>query len=642
MNLIKLFQEKENNNKKYFLTLVDKYKEKSILDLDFNIFSCRQILEEIILECKSNKLSNKINNDFLKQKIDYIIRVNYLVTEKQKKDLNYIKEKIFEKNDNLVYMLSIEAKNEFCTKEYFDKLVNELNNFLADDSCDNSKHIKTLVDFIYVDLIDKGYSMKEISDNINNLFSHAEYDKSYKYKIPRTAFPINYIKGRTDPYELTTYINQLSFNDRINYIKNFYITKKNIYYLIIPISGITLTSNHVKCNEDISLYNPKYIDPFNLKNEKLNHRKDEFSIIDYTKCSNACIKVSANDSRLAFKIGIKKINNYINILKLLSPDNNLSVMENCKILLNDKKQFFSFSATAFNNELTKREFERNIRPLNEEDIFDDKYVLEVTKHIKNLINVDNNKNNNTQIVLLNSIKKYSEGLENTNEQEAVLKFWSSIESLFDNNFKINNTDGKFETIREVISSYMTFSSRYLPLHRLYNELAIATNFNFGNPEHRSTYSLFKIPVKLLKKINLYEKTNKSFSLLPLVKYNKDIQKYLDDYYYLQKVIDVDKYFNDINYSSKKIKENKNNYETNILIIYRLRNQIIHNALSNEITTNFYYPVLKRMANFFLNEVLNEYINDKSLTINEIILKIYSKSILFIKNTESCSLLSLLF
>ena len=49
-----------------------------------------------------------------------------------------------------------------------------------------------------------------------------------------------------------------------------------------------------------------------------------------------------------------------------------------------------------------------------------------------------------------------------------------------------------------------------------------------------------------------------------------------------------------------------------------------------------------MANFFLNAVLDEYVNNKNLTIDEIILKIYSKSILYIKNTEKCSLLTLLF
>ena len=69
--------------------------------------------------------------------------------------------------------------------------------------------------------------------------------------------------------------------------------------------------------------------------------------------------------------------------------------------------------------------------------------------VPNIIRIDSEIQSNTQIILLNSIKKYSEGLENKNVQEAILKFWASIESLFDNNFKINNKDGKFETIQEV-------------------------------------------------------------------------------------------------------------------------------------------------------------------------------------------------
>ena len=57
------------------------------------------------------------------------------------------------------------------------------------------------------------------------------------------------------------------------------------------------------------------------------------------------------------------------------------------------------------------------------------------------------------------------------------------------------------------------------------------------------------------------------------------------------------------------------YESNLIIIYRLRNQIIHNALSNDITTEFYFPLLKRMVNFFLNAVLDEYVNTKNFEIN---------------------------
>lgn len=641
MDLKYIYQEDLDNNKKYFLILISKYKSNTLLPLNVNIFSGRQILEEILLECKSNKLSNKINNELLNQKIDTLMKTNYLVDEIQRRNLNYIKEKIFNKNADLVYSLSVEIINSFSSKKYFDKLVNKLNEFLEDANFNNSKDIKIIVDNIYIELFNKGYSIKQISEKINNLFSTASYDENNEVKIPRTSFPINFTNDILDPFKLTEYINNLPFRDRINFIKKIYTTKNTTYYLIVPINGIVLANNLVKCNKDISLYNPKFIDPFSIKNDKYDFRDDNFNI-DYKNCSNACIKINSLNYEAAYKIGMKKIDNYINILKLLSPDNNLSVIENYKLLLDEKKRVTAFSSSSYSNDFSRREFERNIRPLNEKDIFNDKSVKNINKQIESIVRIDDERQNDTQVTLLNSVKKYAEGLDNKNVQEAILKFWSSIESLFDNNFKINNKDGKFETIQEILSAYMTYSSRYLPLHELYNDLALATNLYYNNPKHRNVNSFLDIPESLLKKIHLFKTSTKSFSLFPLIKYNKELQKHLNDYYYLQKVKDVDSYFNDINYSSKLIKEKKNDYELSLIIIYRLRNQIIHNALSNDITTEFYFPLLKKMANFFLNAVLDEYINNKNLSIEEIIYKIYSKSILYIKNTEKCSLSTLLF
>lgn len=641
MNLKHVYQSNLNNNKKYFLTLINKYKSNDLLSLNINIFSGRQILEEILLECKSNKLSNKINNEFLTKKIDILIRTNCLVDEVQRRNLNYIKEKIFGKNSELVYSLSSEIKKSFCSKKYFDKLIDNLKISLEDEENDKSKDIKIILDNIFIELFNKGYSIKQVSEKINNLFATASYDKNDEYNEPKTLFPTYFINDISDPLKLTEYINNLSFKDRINYIKRFYTIKTETYYLIIPINGIKLTNNLVKCNKDICLYNPKFIDPFSIKNEKLKFREDEFNI-NYENCSNACVKINAFNYGSAYKNGMKKIDNYVNILKLLSQDNNLNVIENYKVLLDEKKRVTAFASSSYSNDFSKREFERNIHPLNEEDIFNDKEVKKLNKKVENIIRIDEENPSNTQIILLNSIKKYSEGLENKNTQEAILKFWSSIESLFDNNFKIINQNGKFETIQEVLSAYMTYSSRYLPLHELYNDLAIATNLHFSNPKHRNINSILDIPESLLKKIHLFEQSTDSFSLYPLIKYNKEIQEHLDDYYYLPKVKNLDKYFNDKDYSSKMVNDRKKDYESNLVIIYRLRNQIIHNALSNDITTEFYLPLLKRMANFFLNAVLDEYINNKNLTIDEIILKIYSKSILYIKNTEKNSLLKLLF
>lgn len=144
LNLKMIFQSNYNNNQKYFLTLISKYKTDILLPLDIDIFSGRQLLEEIILECERNKLSNKTNNDFFNKKLDKIMRTNYLVDEMQKTNLNYIKENIFERNSDLVYMLSLEVKHSFCLKKYFDKLINKLNEFLEDENSNNSNDITTL------------------------------------------------------------------------------------------------------------------------------------------------------------------------------------------------------------------------------------------------------------------------------------------------------------------------------------------------------------------------------------------------------------------------------------------------------------------------------------------------------------------
>ena len=48
MNLKHVYQSNLSNNKKYFLTLINKYKSNDLLSLNINIFSGRQILEEIL------------------------------------------------------------------------------------------------------------------------------------------------------------------------------------------------------------------------------------------------------------------------------------------------------------------------------------------------------------------------------------------------------------------------------------------------------------------------------------------------------------------------------------------------------------------------------------------------------------------
>lgn len=45
---LQFYKENYNNNIRYFIAIISKYKNQNILPIEFNIFSCNQLLDEVI------------------------------------------------------------------------------------------------------------------------------------------------------------------------------------------------------------------------------------------------------------------------------------------------------------------------------------------------------------------------------------------------------------------------------------------------------------------------------------------------------------------------------------------------------------------------------------------------------------------
>jgi len=135
---------------------------------------------------------------------------------------------------------------------------------------------------------------------------------------------------------------------------------------------------------------------------------------------------------------------------------------------------------------------------------------------------------------------------------------------------------------------------------------------------------------------------KNISLDLLLNYNDKISKKINDYYYNSKIVNTKLLYTDTQVAFSTLSKNKEKYKNNIIMIYRIRNQIIHDAYCNDIPIKFYLPLLKKVVNCFLNTVIDEYIENKNKTISEIIYTIYTKSILLINNSKENTLQSLLY
>lgn len=637
MNYWELYNRNYNRNVKNFIALVYNIYCQIPSCEKFNIFSIKQIIDELVLECKSNKLKIKRNIKFFNELINNVKEKTYLVNKKQNGNLNLLLGKLNEQNPNsdLILTICMQLKNDFSSKDYFVFLVENLKFYLKDDIENHYKIIKELMEHIFMELIYNGYSLKEISKNVLNLFSLASNNP--KSPIPTTNFPINLIKDDYSKEKLILYINNMSVDERIDYIKRLYSNEKKIYYVIISVAGIAIDEKELKCNNDILFYNPNISDPTNSISNN-NWREDKFNI-DYTKNCNACITVQAYNVNDAHNQALKKLDNYINILKIISSLDNYKICDNNCVILDATRKMIQVTYSSYKNEYDRRKFEREIRAINENDFFYDKKVKELSKKMENLIYSDENIKNKTDKVLLNSIKKYSEAIDTSNEQEAFLKYWSALESLFDEGLSLIKSDNKIDNMLEVLSIYLVYIEKYEELHNLYNELNIATSKQYFN----SVPEIIKLPKKILKKLGWTKESNKkSISLDLLIEYSDEILKKVNDYYYYSKIENTKMLYTDTKTAFAILNDYKEKCENNIIMIYRIRNQIIHDAYCNDIPIEFYLPLLKKMVNSFLNTVIDDYIKCKNMTISEIIYSIYSKSILLINNSKENTLQSLLY
>lgn len=629
-----------NINVQYFFDYVSHFNTQANTVKNINIFTGRQLMEEIIIECNGNALNrNEENNKMLCRKIDILINSNYFVDAPKKKVLNYLKEQIFKKNSDLVLSICKNMKEDFEKKEYFDFLVDNLILLLEDDSKDNSSEIKEITDFIFIELRNNGYEYRNIRSKIFDLLADSIINEENPKRL-NTLFPYYLIKDykKKTPEKLNYIINKLDIFQRIEYIKQFYNSKNEIYYLIVPVSGIFVKNKKVVCNSEITLYNPT-IESI-IKSDKENTIEEAIKDINYEKCCNACIKVNAKTLYLAYSEGLKKLENFLNLQVLISStDNRYKLIKRKMVLLDGKKKDIGFKFNTFESDVIRKQFLSERNPTKAEDFLSEENI-EFNKIISELIYRDDKLRTKTDLLLINSIKKYSEALNSDNKHESILKYWSSIESLFCEDLEIEGKTKAYDLIEEVLPIFNTYVSRYDFVDNTINEFSTISNLEFlaADFKYKKKYRIV-LPDELINEIMDYDKT-----IITRLFVSNAIQmkKYSDSIYYSNKLEKLYKIFNDKDYASKSFEEAKEENKDKLLNIYRLRNQIIHNALSNNFTTEYYLPILKSMTENFLYSVLEKYSKNNNLNINQIILELYAEANIYVREMKEEKLINLLF
>ena len=324
---------------------------------------------------------------------------------------------------------------------------------------------------------------------------------------------------------------------------------------------------------------------------------------------NVIVLQDGKDVISAKSNALKKINKICDFILLYSNlKNKICINEACYRVLDENKKFCSWSMGTSKDYLWRHdviideESENNI--INQyQKICNNKNILEHDKDI-----------------IFDSLHFYRKAKESDSQEEKLLNYWIALERLF---LDFDTFQSKFERTCNFVQSILL--ERFI-FQKGWNCYYFIDNLLGSNFFYRDNMiSEIEIPTELQIKANIgpslkYPTTIKlqDFidSIPEIIKYSRnlvanDIMQNVQKFYYNHK------------FASKEILDKKEEIRNVLLMIYRQRNQIVHNAKYDNTLIEYNIAQAQSITTIVLSVLVNE-INEHS-SIKDVALDFYIRS-----------------
>ena len=608
-NIIKEFSlnEKESYFVSYYLYRLKLYESGSS---EFEMFNLHSLCEIIIEEIINNNINRNLK--FFQDKLRNISRIDYMIKNNYEYKVNEIINNI---TSNKQYALIV-AKNlitELDEGKYGKEICYRISKLIfSKKELENIKvELNYLIDALIIEYVIYGYDLKEIEDIIYNIFSKYQIIDS---KRVITNFPIP--EGTNDNEKIINFINDLSIQKRIDTLKLYFEQKKRKFYYMFNMRGIVGDFLDIHLN-NVDIYNWKTKYKFGIEIQK--DKPAMYSAGNFEKNDIHCsimIESVGKDSKF------EKVKQELDdALDILSFYHNIQ----CKIEV-DYSKYVIFDENrevigeGMTNEFNEN-FKREVKPLNYNyNKSNDEVNEEYNKYSKYILN---NFSYSSRIIK-QSIRYYKKAKEATRLEDKILDYWICIENIF-NAINIdlpnsildkNEKDSKFNKIYSLIP-YITLKNRLILVYWKVYE------FFMNSDRYARNFNLKILTDDEMKKLQF---NGEEINLIDFIKY----YEILDNKFNLEIIQDIYLIYNKMltdsrittDYINKSIRKSKDI----LLILYRYRNMIVHNAQYDITFSKFYIKQFDLIASMILNTIINEYyINEGNKKLEDIIIYQYTNN-----------------
>ena len=608
-NIIKEFSlnEKESYFVSYYLYRLKLYESGSS---EFEMFNLHSLCEIIIEEIINNNINRNLK--FFQDKLRNISRIDYMIKNNYEYKVNEIINNI---TSNKQYALIV-AKNlitELDEGKYGKEICYRISKLIfSKKELENIKvELNYLIDALIIEYVIYGYDLKEIEDIIYNIFSKYQIIDS---KRVITNFPIP--EGTNDNEKIINFINDLSIQKRIDTLKLYFEQKKRKFYYMFNMRGIVGDFLDIHLN-NVDIYNWKTKYKFGIEIQK--DKPAMYSAGNFEKNDIHCsimIESVGKDSK--FEKVKQELDDALDILSFYHNIQCKIEVDYSKYVIFDENR--EFIGEGMTNEFNEN-FKREVKPLNYNyNKSNDEVNEEYNKYSKYILN---NFSYSSRIIK-QSIRYYKKAKEATRLEDKILDYWICIENIF-NAINIdlpnsildkNEKDSKFNKIYSLIP-YITLKNRLILVYWKVYE------FFMNSDRYARNFNLKILTDDEMKKLQF---NGEEINLIDFIKY----YEILDNKFNLEIIQDIYLKYNKMltdarittDYINKSIRKSKDI----LLILYRYRNMVVHNAQYDITFSKFYIKQFDLIASMILNTIINEYyINEGNKKLEDIIIYQYTNN-----------------
>ena len=597
---------------KYWTHFTESLEEKD--NYNVTLDSPRFLIENIISEIKYNNLKNKENGTLFRAQLSDWDKKEIVFNKLFHNKVALLQQKWGENTSQYLLSICEKINTEFIKGAYFDGLIDHLIKIISEANSieyNIKKEINLYTGLIVAEFIASGFVINDIksaSHNIPDIIMDTHENV--------VAAPDSYKEFNREDYEseelyytaIKEYIENRNIKERISVLKDYYHIEPKECFVLFRLQG--LKGDIDQMIDDINIYAPhlkQYI------TEKPSLSKIEDIISSDRKHINVAVPVNHKMVSSSIAYAKQKLEKIIDLLSLSyntsTPikycQDDISIIENGRYIAGININIFN------KEELSEhQEFVAYMESLDVSYIKKDS-----TRLCERFIAINKEKSHDVQRIA-NAAHWYQKGKYARNAEDKLLFHWISIESLLKTEISLrcNITGLKEPTLLQVVQK---IAASIIVKKHFFN-YCIDTYISI-NYQTQLYDNYLDIPDEIIKKASLNMNAGDRVHVSKFFYNIRDIQNNINDEILKIKIKEIDNFYN----NDEGVKKKEQEISNDIILIYRLRNLITHNAVYSKYLIDIYANKAQYISGSIIRYLIDEYRKEK-LSFEDILIAVSSK------------------